>query len=77
MVWRAQETVFWQSTSENSFLIEAANIADPEFACDPEGDIILGSPTGTNGYRAPQCHSLVDKMEAACGLPELLEKARS
>ena len=49
---------------------EAANIADPEFACDPEGDIILGSPTGTNGYRALQCQSLVDKMEVA--LPTLV-----
>ncbi len=50
---------------------EAANIADPEFACDPEGDIILGSSTGTNGYRVLQCHSLVDKMEAA--LPTLVQ----
>jgi hypothetical protein len=49
---------------------EAANIADPEFACDPEEDIILGSPTGSNGYRALQCDFLVDKMEAA--LPTLV-----
>ncbi len=33
---------------------EAAHIEDPVFACNLEGDVVLGSPTGTEEYRALQ-----------------------
>jgi hypothetical protein len=49
---------------------EAAHIEDPVFACNPEGDVVLGSPTGTEEYRALQCLSMVGEMEAC--LPTLV-----
>ncbi len=39
------------------------------FACNPKGDVVLGSPTGTEEYRALQCLSIVGEMEAC--LPTL------
>jgi hypothetical protein len=49
---------------------EAAHIENSVFAYNPEGDVVLGSPTGTEEYRALQRLSMVGEMEAC--LPTLV-----
>jgi hypothetical protein len=49
---------------------ETAHIKDPVFACNPEGNVVLSSPTGIEEYRALRCLSMVGEMEAC--LPTLV-----
>jgi hypothetical protein len=50
---------------------EAAHIEDLVFACNPKGDVVLDSPTGTEEYRALQCLSIMIGEMEAC-LPTLV-----
>ena len=42
----------------------STSIAAPYFTCVPDGDIILGSPTGTEEFRTTTCEKMVDGMAA-------------
>jgi hypothetical protein len=48
----------------------AAEIENPVFECNPLGEVILGSPTGSFAFREEQCQSIVEDMTAC--LPTLV-----